>query len=281
MENRDKRLFTVKEVADYLRVNQTTIYRLIRRAEIPVFKVGGDWRFNIESIDAWRLNADRASRPSIHCATRVAGESASQTPHATDILVRIYEALSQMLGPIGEIRKLKHAMKRIAEALEDRRDPYAEIARLYRDTDIVFNKCADRIYKWAPFATGVADNKMRFVAVSDEYCRIFNRSRKHFRTMRLPDLVSREERESATELIDGLLKGKSKAERFVAKVIVAKAPDIVVRVRVWSVRTNRNVKPEYVTGILEPLANREQASAMFTRCADRLSKRREGLLARV
>ena len=63
--------------------------------------------------------------------------------------------MSQILGPIREIRELIPALKRIAEALEDKRDPYAEIARLYRDKDIVFKKYTERVFKSAPFATGM------------------------------------------------------------------------------------------------------------------------------
>jgi excisionase family DNA binding protein/PAS domain S-box-containing protein len=58
MEERKKRLLTVKEVAAYLRVNQTTIYRLVRKSQIPSFKVGGDWRFNLDSIDEWRVSSN-------------------------------------------------------------------------------------------------------------------------------------------------------------------------------------------------------------------------------
>jgi excisionase family DNA binding protein len=38
------RLLTVGEIADYLRVNPTTIYRRLKRQELPAFKVGGNWR---------------------------------------------------------------------------------------------------------------------------------------------------------------------------------------------------------------------------------------------
>ena len=48
-------VLTVEEVARYLHVHQSTIYRLVRQKELPAFKVGSDWRFNIESIDKWRL----------------------------------------------------------------------------------------------------------------------------------------------------------------------------------------------------------------------------------
>ena len=56
-----KRVLTVKEVADYLHVHQSTIYRMLKRAQLPAFRVGSDWRFNVETIDRWRLSAD--SRP--------------------------------------------------------------------------------------------------------------------------------------------------------------------------------------------------------------------------
>ena len=46
---------TVKELAEYLHVSTATIYHLVNAGKIPAFKVGDEWRFNIESIDAWRL----------------------------------------------------------------------------------------------------------------------------------------------------------------------------------------------------------------------------------
>ena len=39
------------EVADYLRVHPSTIYRLLRRKELPAFKVGRGWYFNRASSD--------------------------------------------------------------------------------------------------------------------------------------------------------------------------------------------------------------------------------------
>jgi excisionase family DNA binding protein len=60
-----KRVLTVKEVADYLHVHQSTIYRMLKRAQLPAFRVGSDWRFNVETIDRWRLNADSHSTNSM------------------------------------------------------------------------------------------------------------------------------------------------------------------------------------------------------------------------
>lgn len=46
-------ILTVKEVADYLKVTERTIYRLAGAKKIPAFKVGGTWRFSRIDIDAW------------------------------------------------------------------------------------------------------------------------------------------------------------------------------------------------------------------------------------
>jgi excisionase family DNA binding protein len=49
------RVMTVKELSDYLRVHPSTIYKLLRRGELPGFRIGTDWRFNAEVIDRWCL----------------------------------------------------------------------------------------------------------------------------------------------------------------------------------------------------------------------------------
>ena len=48
------KVMTVEEVSEYLHVHPSTIYRLIKRRKIPAFRIGSDWRFNIETIDKWR-----------------------------------------------------------------------------------------------------------------------------------------------------------------------------------------------------------------------------------
>lgn len=46
-------VMTVKEVADYLRVNQRTVYRLAVDKKLPGFKVGTTWRFKCSDIERW------------------------------------------------------------------------------------------------------------------------------------------------------------------------------------------------------------------------------------
>jgi excisionase family DNA binding protein len=49
-----QRVMTVQDVSAYLRVHPSTVYRLLKRNELPAFRVGSDWRFNVEAIDRWR-----------------------------------------------------------------------------------------------------------------------------------------------------------------------------------------------------------------------------------
>ena len=37
-------ILTIKEVADFLKVNERTVYRLAAAKKIPAFKVGNAWR---------------------------------------------------------------------------------------------------------------------------------------------------------------------------------------------------------------------------------------------
>lgn len=46
-------IMTVKELAKYIRVHTSTIYRLVRENKIPAIKVGNQWRFKKDSIDKW------------------------------------------------------------------------------------------------------------------------------------------------------------------------------------------------------------------------------------
>ena len=46
-------LLTTEQVARYLKVDKFTIYRLVAQRKLPAFKVGNQWRFKREMIDAW------------------------------------------------------------------------------------------------------------------------------------------------------------------------------------------------------------------------------------
>jgi excisionase family DNA binding protein len=46
MEN----IITAKEVGRYLKLSESTVYKLTSSGEIPGFKVGDSWRFDMEEI---------------------------------------------------------------------------------------------------------------------------------------------------------------------------------------------------------------------------------------
>lgn len=52
---KDKRatIMTVKEVAKYLRLHETSIYRMCKSGTIPCYKVGNGWRFKKSEIEKW------------------------------------------------------------------------------------------------------------------------------------------------------------------------------------------------------------------------------------
>ena len=46
-------ILTIREVADLLKINEKTVYKLAADAKIPGFKVGGSWRFDRATITRW------------------------------------------------------------------------------------------------------------------------------------------------------------------------------------------------------------------------------------
>jgi len=46
-------IFTIKELALYLKLAEKTAYRLASDGKLPGFKVGGAWRFRKTEMDRW------------------------------------------------------------------------------------------------------------------------------------------------------------------------------------------------------------------------------------
>lgn len=46
-------IMTVKEVAEYLKINEKTAYSLAAEGKLPGFKVGGSWRFRQSDLGEW------------------------------------------------------------------------------------------------------------------------------------------------------------------------------------------------------------------------------------
>lgn len=54
-------LFTVEELADYLKMQPITIYKHAAAGKLPGFKVGSKWRFKKSTIDKWIEDQERKS----------------------------------------------------------------------------------------------------------------------------------------------------------------------------------------------------------------------------
>ena len=52
-------IMTLEEVAKYLRVHKSTVYRMAREGTIPSTKVANQWRFKKARIDEWLLERER------------------------------------------------------------------------------------------------------------------------------------------------------------------------------------------------------------------------------
>jgi excisionase family DNA binding protein len=51
--NNNTPLMTPKEAAKYLGLHLVTVYRLIKKGELPCCRIGGQWRFKRDVLDAW------------------------------------------------------------------------------------------------------------------------------------------------------------------------------------------------------------------------------------
>lgn len=49
----DSEFLTAEEVAEYLRLPLSTVYKLVQDKRLPGFKVGKHWRFRKETIIQW------------------------------------------------------------------------------------------------------------------------------------------------------------------------------------------------------------------------------------
>lgn len=52
-ESQVPEILTVKQLANYLQMDEHTIYRLAKSGKIPAMKIGAEWRFKKNLIDKW------------------------------------------------------------------------------------------------------------------------------------------------------------------------------------------------------------------------------------
>jgi excisionase family DNA binding protein len=66
MTHHQPAVMTVEEIAAYLRIPRSSVYKLAQEEKIPCQKVGRHWRFHRDVIDKWLagnfLNSERSSK---------------------------------------------------------------------------------------------------------------------------------------------------------------------------------------------------------------------------
>ncbi len=62
MEEKTGAVLTIDELALYLKIPKSTLYKLVREGKIPSQKIGRHWRFRKEAVDHW-LEDLPASKP--------------------------------------------------------------------------------------------------------------------------------------------------------------------------------------------------------------------------
>jgi excisionase family DNA binding protein/PAS domain S-box-containing protein len=293
-EKRDKLLLTVKDVAAYLQVNQTTIYRLLRQAEIPAFKLGGDWRFNLESIDEWRLAASAKptfrtqapsgstslartrSEPASVAAAQIAPPSLMDTPQLTSALARLHQAMSSLMEPLAELRALIPTLQRIAGKVADS-DPTAET----NDEKIPrFSFGPETVLAGAPIAFGLVDRHRRMVSYNDAFCELFEYSREQLRARDFFDLMCEDDRAGYATILAKLLSGEPEAGSLVGRALTRKGHSILVKIHVWGVPRKKPPRPDYVAAVLQRVATSNEAMAILAPADGQAPKRRERVSSR-
>lgn len=53
MKSQSESVLTIDDLADYLKVSKSTLYKLAQGGKVPGQKVGKHWRFRKETIDQW------------------------------------------------------------------------------------------------------------------------------------------------------------------------------------------------------------------------------------
>ncbi len=62
MDDSPGNVLTIAELAIYLKISKSTLYKIVREGKIPSQKVGRHWRFHKKSIDRWLADNGPASK---------------------------------------------------------------------------------------------------------------------------------------------------------------------------------------------------------------------------
>ena len=100
-------LLTTKQVQELLRVDRTTIYRMVEGGQLPAMRVGKQWRFAQSDVERWLRNGRHATLPAgaVETEPRASATAAAYpaAPTLAEILPPncaqgVQDAFADMLG---------------------------------------------------------------------------------------------------------------------------------------------------------------------------------------
>lgn len=65
MPGANNEFMTAEEIAEYMRLPQSTVYKLAQEGKLPGFKVGRHWRFRREAVMQWIREQEQAVTPQV------------------------------------------------------------------------------------------------------------------------------------------------------------------------------------------------------------------------
>ena len=66
-------VLTIDQLARYLQITRSTLYKLVQAGRVPGKKVGRQWRFQRDAIDKWLADSPLETAPYTSRATSRAG----------------------------------------------------------------------------------------------------------------------------------------------------------------------------------------------------------------
>jgi excisionase family DNA binding protein len=63
MKREPDEVMSIGELAEYLKISRSTLYKLVQEGRLPGQKLGKRWRFHKDAIDEWLKQRPENTRP--------------------------------------------------------------------------------------------------------------------------------------------------------------------------------------------------------------------------
>jgi len=92
----DQRIMGIDELAEYLKMSRSTLYKLSQEGKIPCQKFGRHWRYNREFIDEWAKGNMGEDKSKEHGAQLESPSPSGETEHQNNDDLKRYFSVRQV-----------------------------------------------------------------------------------------------------------------------------------------------------------------------------------------